>query len=259
MRVFYYFNSSLRKDNHEVDPCGILKLILARRRIRVSNISKVNDPTDFQVGFPPSASSSYIEGFRKQYKDIEKEFGIVCFSETPFNVLMWSHYADGHRGFVLELEMDESKLEQVAYSTIAPQIPPEREGLSRDAILKDIAHRALRTKSIEWAYEKEWRRIVRYNTSISDIQKEGESYYLTFDSSSLKSLFAGLRQEKTDAEIKKILENAGFPKLPIYRFERTRMGFGLQCEAYRKDKLKEAIKSLLKMAPVISPPRTARD
>lgn len=249
MRVFYYFSSTIYKNNHEVDPCGILKLILSKKRIRVSKISKVNDPADFQVGFPASASSSYIEGFQKRYQDIENEFGIVCFSETPCNVLMWSHYADGHRGFVLEFEMDESKLEQVTYSTIAPQLPSETEESNRDAIIKDVAHRALRTKSIEWAYEKEWRRIVRYNTSISDIQKEGESYYLTFDSSSLKSLFAGLRQEKTNAEIKKILEDAGFPKLPIYRFERTRMGFGLRCEAYRKDKLKETIKSVFQSKP----------
>ena len=244
MRVFYYFNSTFHKNDHEVDSCGILKLILSRKRIRVSKISKVNDPADFQVGFPPSASSSYIEGFQKRYKDIENEIGIVCFSETPCNVLMWSHYADGHRGFVLEFEMDESKLEQVTYSTIAPQLPPETEGPGRDAILKDVGHRALKTKSIDWAYEREWRRIVHYNKPTSDVQKDGECYYLTFSSSALKSLFVGLRQEKTDDEIKKILEDAGFPKLPIYRFERTRMGFGLKCEVYRKDKIEEAIKSL---------------
>jgi len=36
------------------------------------------------------------------YNTLEKK-GICCFSEDKYNVLMWSHYSDKHRGFCLRI------------------------------------------------------------------------------------------------------------------------------------------------------------
>lgn len=42
-------------------------------------------------------------GLSKYYS---KYVPMACFSEKPNNILMWSHYADSHRGFVLEYDTD---------------------------------------------------------------------------------------------------------------------------------------------------------
>jgi len=41
-------------------------------------------------------------------KTIKEEYGIACFSKTPKSILMWSHYADSHKG--LCLIFDKTKL-----------------------------------------------------------------------------------------------------------------------------------------------------
>ena len=46
-------------------------------------------------------SASVVSSFRK---NIEK-IGVVCFSKEPRNLLMWSHYANHHRGLVLQFEI----------------------------------------------------------------------------------------------------------------------------------------------------------
>lgn len=47
------------------------------------------------------------KGFRKSVEAIAAKMqhqGIACFSAKVDDLLMWSHYADGHRGFCLEFE-----------------------------------------------------------------------------------------------------------------------------------------------------------
>ena len=38
---------------------------------------------------------------KKVYDEVYNRVGILSLSETPDNLLMWAHYAEGHRGFVL--------------------------------------------------------------------------------------------------------------------------------------------------------------
>ena len=45
----------------------------------------------------------------KELEMLRKSFGIACFSETYDSLLMWSHYADYHRGICLEYSYEEIK------------------------------------------------------------------------------------------------------------------------------------------------------
>ncbi len=89
-------------------------------------------------------------------KRLETEFkqrGVACFSEKMDDILMWSHYADGHKGFCLEYDtrfLPFSKAVPVEYSETYPTINP----------LEDINNLLIQlaiTKSIGWSYEEEWR------------------------------------------------------------------------------------------------------
>jgi hypothetical protein len=80
--------------------------------------------------------------------------GILCLCEKSDDILMWSHYAENHRGICLEFNVAEkvffSGAIQVIYSEEYPRL---HAAMVRD----DLANGLLRTKALHWAYEREWR------------------------------------------------------------------------------------------------------
>jgi len=105
--------------------------------------------------------SIYDGSFRKG--QIER-IGVVSLSRDGNNVLMWSHYADLHRGFMLEFRipvfgtaldsisaMDRLLPFAVKYQSARPSI---KIGLE---LPEDLVEKILLTKSDDWAYEQEER------------------------------------------------------------------------------------------------------
>jgi hypothetical protein len=88
-----------------------------------------------------------------------RNLGVACFSAKNDDLLMWSHYADGHRGFCLEFDTSEepfSKSEPVMYVDDVPLVNPvdTLDGKSTGSGIIDVM---LRTKHSAWRYEQEWR------------------------------------------------------------------------------------------------------
>jgi len=65
------------------------------------------------VNIARDALNAFIDRFNKQ-------FGIICFSATPSDPLLWSHYAKGHTGVVLQVEHAKEELHEVTYDTSCP-------------------------------------------------------------------------------------------------------------------------------------------
>lgn len=86
---------------------------------------------------------------------IARDVGIYCTSEDQQNILMWTHYADHHKGYCLEFDpLLDGRLHNVAqvlYQAEYPTINFFAEGAS------DHVDKALLTKHAGWGYEKEWR------------------------------------------------------------------------------------------------------
>lgn len=93
---------------------------------------------------------------------------ILCLSEVADNVIMWTHYAERHRGIVLRFRMADGL--DSPWRTARPvQYVAEIPNLLDDEFLADllsggvklrpklIMDRLIYTKSVEWAYEREWR------------------------------------------------------------------------------------------------------
>lgn len=106
------------------------------------------------------------------YIRLSKILGISCFSVTSDNILMWSHYANKHRGICIEYDF--SLLEQleninafllpVIYSTERPLLPVDKLDLENGQATQESVMRimpdliiAILTKSEFWGYENEWR------------------------------------------------------------------------------------------------------
>ena len=116
------------------------------------------------------------------HQSLIQKFRAVCFTESPYSMLMWAHYANNHKGFCIEYEVppySESfihlyhNLMPVIYSDVRVSIldqclcslqPP---GLT-DTILWDIFKYGLLMKSMDWKYQNEWRLISCDNLLASD-------------------------------------------------------------------------------------------
>lgn len=93
-------------------------------------------------------------------KTIRMKSGVLSLSEKPDNLLMWSHYALNHTGFVIAVNEKHSvfnerrsvndefnHLRKVVYSKKKPK--PTLEQISGIELLL--------SKSLDWSYEQEWR------------------------------------------------------------------------------------------------------
>ncbi len=98
------------------------------------------------------------------HRQVPALLGVLCLSDYGDDSLMWSHYADSHRGAVIEFDQhhptfnrrrssedDLGFFRPVSYSEIRPNI----NAASGE---ESFAQLAL-TKALEWAYEKEKRLI----------------------------------------------------------------------------------------------------
>ena len=125
---------------------------------------------------------------------------IACFSETPYSPTMWAHYADSHRGFVLEYDRN---VETHSCSNCKNKCPYEHFDIMLPVVYSDerfnasnfvisyfstklfktstnifipeddklAMHKVLLHKSKDWEYEKEWRLISLCKTTPRVIQK----------------------------------------------------------------------------------------
>ena len=72
---------------------------IERRRLKIAELDKVNDP--FECLAIALNSRKDEEFFLSYQRDIAKEYGVVCFSETCQDPSLWGHYADRFRGICL--------------------------------------------------------------------------------------------------------------------------------------------------------------
>lgn len=99
----------------------------------------------------------YWQDFYPELKRIiNRTFGICSLSSKRDNILMWSHYSDSHKGFVVGLDSSvlfhtaRGQIGKVMYDMTFPKIELFDSGIT------DII-RLLYTKSPLWEYEDEYR------------------------------------------------------------------------------------------------------
>ena len=138
-------------------------------------------------GLRPGDENAY-EKFRLGIKSLLQEMGVLCLTEVSDSMLMWSHYANNHRGFCVEFDFSsDTQLRKIAravrYSDHFPSLsavdlvgPDKYEAL--DALWL--------TKAECWAYEREWRVMM---------PKGGKSYQAP---SKIFSVIFGARMPESD-------------------------------------------------------------
>jgi hypothetical protein len=155
---------------------------LQNRRLKIARIHELNDPFEllaFDLG-----NAAQRQSFRKTRDEISRDMGILCFSREWNNPVLWSHYADKHRGICLGFETDDEIPMPVDYTADRPVLPDSLPEEMREG----FALQMLSTKFKDWSYENEVRIYIRLNPTE---EKDG-LYYTDFGGSlNLKQVILG--------------------------------------------------------------------
>lgn len=143
----------------------------------------------------PGFVQRLFDGLSIQMAEIAAErWGIYCLTPYADSTLMWSHYANNHRGICLEFATDNNRLFasalKVTYQSDYPRWTP---------YITDIEPDILLTKSSDWAYESEYRIIARKQESELDNLDEGlllaRGGFLKLPPGALVSVIAGCESD----------------------------------------------------------------
>ena len=163
--------------------------------------------------------SDWFEVFSKMMQDDMRTLGVVCFSDDPRSLLMWSHYARNHTGICYQYEpINDLDIFQralpVEYTEVYPTFNPF-------TYKNDDFTKTLLTKFKDWKYENE-RRV---------IAPGGARKYLNFSPSALSGIVIGARTSRHDvsALLQIIIERntRGLPPVKIYRIQQHTSSYRL--------------------------------
>ena len=99
---------------------------------------------------------------------VKSDYRIACFSETPYNLPMWNHYANGHKGICLEYDTLKfnynptlrQRLFPVYYQNRLPDVLELMKDMDLNHLPKSLFDYILIHKLGDWSYEKEWRLVL---------------------------------------------------------------------------------------------------
>ncbi|MFN0176417.1 MAG: DUF2971 domain-containing protein [Saprospiraceae bacterium] len=154
-----------------------LETMLANSELFYSPASIFNDPAEFKFTYLEGISldefekspnkpigqtlrrnfdpQTFFEVMKEKTLDAFSQMGVCCFAHSPYNYLMWSHYAKSHTGVCLIFDAPKDReifmrINPVVYADTIPYLD------FRKPFLEEFV-RAVTTKAACWAYEEEWR------------------------------------------------------------------------------------------------------
>jgi Protein of unknown function (DUF2971) len=153
---------------------------------------------------------------------ISREFGLICLSEVPHDILMWSHYTKGHTGLVIGFDTSNEFFAQSPVHKV--DYKQERVLMGHWADLRDAPYRGkiinelIKTKSCDWSYEKEWRQMHILAQCLRDADSlEGDRYlyYKVISPPGVCEMIAGCRCDT--AKINEVLSAPEFQHIKCRR------------------------------------------
>ncbi|MFW1814502.1 DUF2971 domain-containing protein [Acinetobacter guillouiae] len=221
---FYYIYKHLSFDQY----FKVLE-IFTECHLRFTPPARFNDPYD-------CVAVTKIEGNNPTdlpQKALTEKLAVTCFNNNPLSILMWSHYAQSHQGFVIEFRIphpfiygpapDALTLLKVIYTdkfpqTVLPPVPFAPWSNNFFKIMNQMVKNQFLTKSIEWKYEEEFR-VLKH-----DYDPNNENSLLVkFPPLSIASVILGAKLNSDDEKYNRLLSAINQYnilnkcKLPVYQ------------------------------------------
>jgi len=166
------------------------------KRIKISLIDDLNDP--FELLGVNLRDKRLRQVFRDTKQEIHKNNGVICFSETWQNPVMWSHYGDKHKGMCLGFDITDGLVMPVSYSDSLLKIT-DSSRLSESELAEEFSSQLLTLKFQDWAYEKERRLFIKLDHTTQD----SGLYFQEFtDDLLLREIILGARCEEPISKVR---------------------------------------------------------
>jgi hypothetical protein len=167
-------------------------------------------------------------------EEVSSNLGILCLTNLPNSIPMWSYYANHHRGVVFGIEIEE----------IVGQLPGPRgfvkyrkHRVRYNPFGADAQQQRLKTvfsKSSEWNHEQEYRCVFRLSDLICSLTGKNEGkrfYFLDISGTAIREIILGCRvdpelEQQVRSEIAR--RKRTFEHVRLLRCERHKSKFALR-------------------------------
>lgn len=208
-------------------PGNLLGTMIQRMRIEVPNRSRAWLEESLE-GAIDEGFSRGLNSLPQLHADTREELQhtkILCLTQAPENLLMWTHYAGHHTGAVLRFrdvpgfDSPWSEARQVNYLADMPMLADEE--LLSDIMsgrgtfdVATLLQRIIYTKSLPFAYEQEWR-------ISSGHGRNPEAAYedVPFGSEELDAVIIGARMSAADRDVIGRLVRERYPHAELQQAE----------------------------------------
>lgn len=193
MRVFYFTNANFGVSN------------LSLKRLKISRFSQLNDPFELLAAdLLDPRDRKALSNFKG---NLNSSKGMICFSGSWGNPLLWGHYADKHSGMALGFDVPDEYLSPVQYTTQRAKV--EFDQKTRTIVDGSrLTDRLLRTKFVDWKYEDEKRMFVDLDPN----SQEGGNHFMEFSENLvLREVILGLKCDLPVSRIRQLLKDEQAP------------------------------------------------
>lgn len=205
--------------------------------LKVGRLAELNDPFEFRpeiVGLPMGTPQDAIERQKSFFVDeFNASVGILCFCNEVNDPVVWSHYAEGHRGIALGFEfpnlgrlVELEEFIRVTYSDERFQINDREFAKGHTAENLEVAKALLGRKAKNWGYEKEYRALIDLRKP-RVITKNG-MYWDAIPKDKLVEVVPGIRCSIDDEYLRKALKDGGFKRAVVSGAKMSRSQFRVE-------------------------------
>ncbi len=180
---------------------------LQKRMIWASQVDQLNDP--YELFFIDNTGTDIYTNFRKT-------LCVCCFSKNKDEILMWSHYANDHKGVCLEWDIDFEKMKdcllEIDYNNeITTLQKVDRLDSGHLSINIKTNGKFIFSKFKTWEYEEE----MRFFKIVEDSSKTG--IYCEFPGK-LTAIYFGTKTLQDDIDLIK-LNSKHFQGIKYYKVD----------------------------------------
>jgi hypothetical protein len=166
---------------------------------------------------------SSIDFLCQQFENSKTKYSIACFCEKKDNILLWSHYANSHKGYCIEystidiLNTFQCCLLPVIYqSNIPGLIDLVSNNIEIELLPYYIALKSITSKSNLWEYEQEWRIIHSHETGKEKVKfPKPRAVYIGCNAT-----------DKLELNLKNACQEKN---IPIFKMKKNDMEYKLDC------------------------------
>ena len=185
----------------------------------------------------PALKKEFKQVMDNSLQKLRKNVVVSCFGSIRDSILMWSHYAEMHKGVCIEYEINDKDFREVEYCEEMPvfklyetlQIHFGHEFMGREIDFSnseyDFISKPLLTKSIDWEYEGEVRCVYSAKKLDPKIKRIGKKWNkkLVLEMPPAKAIYIGCAA--SSAFVQKIKKISG--EAPVYKMEKKDGEYGL--------------------------------